>query len=73
MIDTFLNTICRFLADLLIEFVFRRLFYWPGFALLRVVTIGRYPPQQNERHNREAVAVVGFISVVVLAVSMVMG
>jgi hypothetical protein len=32
------------------------LFYWPGWLLLRVLTLGRYPPRQSVGHNRFAVA-----------------
>ncbi|MCL2523310.1 MAG: hypothetical protein FWF20_06275 [Betaproteobacteria bacterium] len=48
------------LARLLIEFILTWVFYWPGWAVLRVLTLGRYPPRQRE-HNREFVAVCGFV------------
>jgi hypothetical protein len=53
----------RLLDWIIEEFVLRVLggllqaiFYWPGWLLLRLITIGNYPPEQNVQHNRFAVA-----------------
>ena len=59
--------------DWLIEYVVYRvlggvvetLFYWPGWLLLKLLTIGRYPPKQAVAHNRFAVAL---FAIVVLAI-----
>lgn len=32
-----------------------KIFYWPGWLLLRLLTFGRYPPQDGGQHNRFAV------------------
>lgn len=48
--------IFRFLFYQLLGTVIEKLFYWPGWALLRVMTLGRYPPAKAIRHNRFAVA-----------------
>jgi len=39
-------------------------FYWPGWAMLKIATFGRYPPASPREHNREFVAV---MAIVVLA------
>lgn len=46
----------EFLLSLLLEVLFGIIFYWPGWLLLRLITLGRYPPKQSEPHNRYAVA-----------------
>lgn len=32
-----------------------KVFYWPGWLLLRLITYGRYPPKGAVKHNRFAV------------------
>lgn len=39
------------------------LFYLPGWLLLRVLTLGRYPPPRGEPHSEEAVAFTGMAAV----------
>jgi hypothetical protein len=46
----------EFLLSLLLEVLFGIIFYWPGWLLLRLITLGRYPPKQSVPHNRYAVA-----------------
>lgn len=41
--------------------VIEKLFYWPGWAMLRLVTLGRYPPAKGRPHNRFAVALLAAI------------
>lgn len=48
--------IFRFLVYQLLGTVIEKLFYWPGWALLRIMTLGRYPPARGIRHHRFAVA-----------------
>jgi len=40
--------------------LFVGVFYWPGWVVLRSLTLGRYPPPQSQPHNREFVAIVAF-------------
>lgn len=44
--------------------VIEKLFYWPGWALLRLITLGHYPPAGGVPHNRFAVALFAAISIV---------
>ena len=32
------------LLDAIVEFIFTFVFYWPGKVVLRMLTLGRYPP-----------------------------
>lgn len=58
--------VLSFLAELLgLLFDPPRIFYWPGWLVLKVLTLGRYPPAQGEESSRDFVALVGFYSVVV--------
>ncbi|KAB8052731.1 hypothetical protein GCN78_08380 [Janthinobacterium rivuli] len=41
--------------------VIEKLFYWPGWAMLRLLTLGRYPPAKGRPHNRFAVALLAAI------------
>lgn len=56
-----LEVIFRAVAHLVIEIVFVGIFYWPGWLILRVVTLGRYPPAQAQAHRRAWVAITGFV------------
>lgn len=58
-----LDTIAEYLAESiggrLIKAVVSAIFYWPGWLGLRVVTLGRYPPNRPTPHNREFVVAFG--------------
>lgn len=43
----------------LVDTVLAGVFYWPGKLILRVATLGRYPPHKREPHNVMIVACVG--------------
>jgi hypothetical protein len=59
-LDTIAELAGRAVAHVVIELLFVGIFYWPGWLILRVVTIGRYPPPQTQPHNREFVAGIAF-------------
>jgi hypothetical protein len=54
-----LEGIAHVLGDVLFEALFVRIFYWPGWLALRLVTLGRYPPGRDAPHNEVFVAMVG--------------
>lgn len=60
-IDTLAEAAFRFVGQFVIEYLFVRIFYWPGWFILRIFTLGRYPPLQTEKHNREFVAMIAFV------------
>jgi len=41
------------------------IFYWPGRAILRLATKGRYPPP-TKIHNIELVAIIGLAALLVI-------
>lgn len=59
-----LQVVAEFLTDVLLEYVYCRLFYWPGWLILRVLTFGRYPPPLQP-HNRYFVAGVPFVALLI--------
>jgi hypothetical protein len=59
-LDAIAGFVVRTVGPLVLELLFVRVFYWPGWFVLRIVTLGRYPPADGVRHGRELVAVFGF-------------
>lgn len=60
-LDTIAELAGRALAHVVMEVLLVGIFYWPGWLILRVVTVGRYPPPQSQPHNREFVAAVALV------------
>jgi hypothetical protein len=52
MLDALLELIARFV----VEFIFYTVLYAIGWGMLKVITLGRYPPRRPEKHNEELVA-----------------
>lgn len=59
-LDAIAEVVVRAIAQFIGEVLFVGVFYWPGWVILRVFTLGRYPPPQSSPHNREFVAMVAF-------------
>jgi len=63
--EGFFHTIGRLLAYVFIDFLYNGVFYYSGWFVLRIVTLGNYPPKRNpyswggENHPRGWVAFVG--------------
>jgi len=55
-----LDAIAEIVVRVVGEVLFVGIFYWPGWLILRLFTLGRYPPASSQPHNRELVAMVGF-------------
>jgi hypothetical protein len=66
-LDAFAEGIVRLVVQTIGGFLLDKVFYWPGWFLLRVVTLGRYPPSGSMAHNRAFVALFGFAALVVTA------
>ena len=49
-----------------VEILLGLIFYWPGWLMLRILTLGHYPPSQEAQHNRGGVA---FFAIAVLIVT----
>ena len=59
-LDAIAEIAIRAIGQFVAEVWFVGIFYWPGWLILRVLTLGHYPPSQEVRHNREFVAMVAF-------------
>jgi hypothetical protein len=59
-LEAIAEVVVRAIAQFIGEVLFVGIFYWPGWVILRVLTLGRYPPSQSKPHNREFVAMVAF-------------
>lgn len=64
-LDAIFEVVVRFVVNVVFEILFVGVFYWPGWLVLRIVTVGRYPPAGSVPHNKELVAVVGFAAFLV--------
>jgi hypothetical protein len=51
-----LEALFELVARFVIEFLFYTVFYGIGWAMLKTVTLGLYPPPQPAKHNEELVA-----------------
>lgn len=63
--DAILEATLRFLFNLFVEIVFRGVFYPIGRAVLKALTLGRYPPVAPATHNRDFVATVALVAVLI--------
>jgi hypothetical protein len=68
-LDALAEVVLRFVG----EVVFVGLFYWPGWLVLRIITLGRYPPLKDEPHSKEFVAAFGFCTILVCALMNIPG
>ncbi|ARU31586.1 hypothetical protein CAP31_07740 [Sulfuriferula sp. AH1] len=64
-LDAIAEIVIRVIGQFVAEVLFVGIFYWPGWVILRVLTLGRYPPPQEHPHNREFVAIVAFAALLV--------
>jgi hypothetical protein len=55
-----IGLIIRAFVYRLFETLLEKIFYWPGWLLLRLITYGRYPPRGAVKHNRFAVGLFAF-------------
>ncbi len=51
-----IKEIVEAIGKAIIEYIVTRVFYWPGWVILKLITFGRYPPPQSQPHNREHMA-----------------
>ena len=65
MLDAVAEFLFRTVGHFVLELVFYGLFYWPGWLILRVVTLGKYPPPQPQPHNRDFVSGIPLVVLVI--------
>jgi hypothetical protein len=61
-----LEAIAELCANFIVDVLLVGIFYWPGWLLLRVVTLGRYPPPRPQPHNETFVASVALALILVV-------
>jgi len=64
-LDAVVEVVARAVGHVLLEVVLVGVFYWPGWLICRMITFGRYPPSQDVGHNRELVAGVALVTLIV--------
>lgn len=60
-----LDAIAGFALDFVVDLVLYVLFYWPGWLILRIFTLGKYPPQ-SQPHNRLFVSGIPLVTLLVI-------
>ncbi|MFZ5531623.1 MAG: hypothetical protein ACOY4U_11325 [Pseudomonadota bacterium] len=61
------------IGDAVIEYFLVAIFYWPGWAVLRTLTLGHYPRgRRGTDHNEGFVSLVGLLAFVVPYLSYLM-
>lgn len=70
MADAVLEFLGRIFYYFVSEILIGKIFYWPGWLMLRILSMGRYPPKQSEPHNREAVACFALVNVIAIVCTM---
>ena len=56
MLKSIVEDLAGQLARNILGPIFRAILYWPGWLILRVVTLGHYPPGEGIPHNKDFVA-----------------
>lgn len=62
MLDDILGPVVKTVLHHVFETILKIVFYWPGWLMLRVITLNKYPPPQMEKHNRMGVALFGCVA-----------
>lgn len=65
MLDALAELLLRSVGGFLVDVVVYSVFYPIGWLMLTVVTLGRYPPPPPATHNREFVAGIPLVALLV--------
>jgi hypothetical protein len=63
MLDDILGSVVKTVLHHVFETMLKLVFYWPGWLILRAITLNKYPPSQIEKHNRIGVALFGCVAI----------
>ena len=63
-LDALIEIAARAVVQFVGEVLLVGIFYWPGWLILRALTLGRYPPKRGVEHNVHFVAVVGLAAMI---------
>ena len=61
-----LEEITKFIFSIVLHLVFYVVFYWPGWLILRVLTLGNYPPPQSKQHSRIFVSGITLVTLLIV-------
>ncbi len=61
MLDAVAAFLLRTVGDFVLEVLLIGVFYWPGWLILRVLTLGKYPPPRPRPHNQYFVSCISLI------------
>ena len=64
-LDALAEIVARAVGYIVVEVIIVKIFYWPGWLILRVITFGRYPSTYEQAHHREFVGFFGMIVVLI--------
>ncbi|MDO9420885.1 MAG: hypothetical protein Q7T66_09505 [Herminiimonas sp.] len=64
-IEALAEIVIRAVGYFILEIVIVKIFYWPGWLILRVITLGRYPPAYEQSHHREFVGILGLAAILI--------
>ena len=64
-LDALAEIVVRAVGYLVFEVIIVKIFYWPGWLILRVITLGRYPPAYEQSDHRQKVGFFGMIVVLI--------
>jgi hypothetical protein len=56
LFSTMLDALFELVASFLVEFLFYTVLYRVGWAMLKAITLGSYPPPHPHQHNQELIA-----------------
>lgn len=54
------------IAQLLMEVLLICIGYWPGWLILKILTLGKYPPPGAEKHNEYFVGCIPYFLLLIL-------
>ncbi|MET3133774.1 hypothetical protein AAKU55_004064 [Oxalobacteraceae bacterium GrIS 1.11] len=63
--DALAEVLLRAVGNAVVEIVLIGIFYWPGWLMLKLLTLGRYPPKRSEPHSKGFVGLFGFLVLLV--------
>jgi hypothetical protein len=72
-LDALAEVVLRTIGNAFVEIVFVGVFYWPGWLMLKALTMGRYPPKKPHPHSDEFVGVFGFVAILVCTLAALLG
>jgi hypothetical protein len=61
-----LEEVVKFVFSIVLNLVFYVILYWSGWLILRILTLGNYPPPQSRQHNRIFVSGIALVTLLIV-------